>query len=930
MDAHPVSENKSCLSPNTPRTEFLRECGDVYGCQGAVELARSRDLSRLRESTYLDFAGAVPYTDSQLEETLKNLSSRIHFNPHSAIDGSNREEDAARQATLEMCGVSSKTYDVIFTSGATEALRMVGDSFPWLKSSVFAYTQDNHNSVVGIRELALDRGAAAMSGVVRINREGAPEFTQTSEVLRRSPASEPSTDGPHLFAFPLESNFNGARYNPELVNAVSSNGMRMIPPTCTPPSISSDNTTTNQQEGTNGAHFSKNWLVVLDAAKACGTRPPDLRKHPAHFVAISFYKIFGYPTGLGALLVRRDVLGMLRNAYFGGGTLEMVVPNQDIVKRKEGHKGWEHGTSNFLAIAALRTGFDRLQQLGGFGSIDRHACALAKWLSKQMIKLKHSNGSSACDLYHPGAINFAHIDTGDHPDQFDGGGAIVGQGPVVSFNLLASDGSWVGYSEVMRLAELHSIYLRAGRFCNPGACALWMGLQADDFVSHHRTGHVCGDSIDLIDGKPTGAIRASLGWCSTFDDVQKLLWFLENYFVESAQENECWDALHLVEGGQQEASHNGQARKMVPNPRLLSTPNQSQEETRATITENNPNARFTPSLNMLEGGRAISLIERTTGKIGHSASVGETCAISDEGQSAHRPNPWGGVDTGNWRKAGHLKTLVIFPIKSCGAQAVDSWSIDSGGLLYDRHWALLDVQGEILTIGKHPEMACIKPRLDLKTRTLTISHVNRPNSITVSIDQEVEPCSCPTKGSSKDSARQWCSEAISSWLESVLSKKCTLSVFSGSNRNQPKCGVKDGSIQGFSNKGGVSLISTGSVLGLEEKLSLKSRTKPSEDLDMMRFRMNMVVDVGVNSHTEDRWGVFGVGDCRFRKSEGCARCDVVVVNSDLGVKDGKEVLLTLAEYRRDGGRVKFGTICVRESGFRVAVGDPVWIQGSSW
>lgn len=39
------------------------------------------------------------------------------------------------------------------------------------------------------------------------------------------------------------------------------------------------------------------WWVLLDAAKACATHPPDLHSHPADFVALSFYKIFGFPTG---------------------------------------------------------------------------------------------------------------------------------------------------------------------------------------------------------------------------------------------------------------------------------------------------------------------------------------------------------------------------------------------------------------------------------------------------------------------------------------------------------------------------------------------------------------------------------------------------------------------------------------------------------
>jgi molybdenum cofactor sulfurtransferase len=33
------------------------------------------------------------------------------------------------------------------------------------------------------------------------------------------------------------------------------------------------------------------WMVLLDAAKGCGTIPPDLALFPADFVTISFYKV---------------------------------------------------------------------------------------------------------------------------------------------------------------------------------------------------------------------------------------------------------------------------------------------------------------------------------------------------------------------------------------------------------------------------------------------------------------------------------------------------------------------------------------------------------------------------------------------------------------------------------------------------------------
>ena len=45
---------------------------------------------------------------------------------------------------------------------------------------------------------------------------------------------------------------------------------------------------------------------------------------------ISFYKIFGYPTGIGALLVKCSALDMLTKKYFGGGTVDMNLVNQKI------------------------------------------------------------------------------------------------------------------------------------------------------------------------------------------------------------------------------------------------------------------------------------------------------------------------------------------------------------------------------------------------------------------------------------------------------------------------------------------------------------------------------------------------------------------------------------------------------------------------
>jgi hypothetical protein len=47
---------------------------------------------------------------------------------------------------------------------------------------------------------------------------------------------------------------------------------------------------------------------------------------------LSYYKIFGYPTGLGALIARKDALPLLRKRYFGGGTVTISVADGDFVR----------------------------------------------------------------------------------------------------------------------------------------------------------------------------------------------------------------------------------------------------------------------------------------------------------------------------------------------------------------------------------------------------------------------------------------------------------------------------------------------------------------------------------------------------------------------------------------------------------------------
>lgn len=348
------------------KAEFLKTYGEHYGYPGgkkSIEELRDTEFRRLNGLVYLDHAGATLYSESQMQAILEDLTTNLYGNPHSQNDSSVASSDiisSARQQVLAYCNASPKEYKCIFTSGATAALKLVGETFPWSTNSIYSYTMENHNSVLGIREYALNQGATTIAvdieSTEQDSRTPLPEigstgvqklkFRSRQRRYKQIFQDEMSTkDVYHLFAFPSECNFSGTKFDLELVKMIQEgrhvDGMASV---CT-------------SRG--------RWMVLLDAAKGCGTQPPDLSKFPADFVSLSFYKIFGYPTGLGALLVRTDAAQTLQKSYFGGGTVAASIADIDFIRKRESIEQWfEDGTVSFLSAAALRHGFEVINRLG--------------------------------------------------------------------------------------------------------------------------------------------------------------------------------------------------------------------------------------------------------------------------------------------------------------------------------------------------------------------------------------------------------------------------------------------------------------------------------------------------------------------------------------------------------------------------------------
>ena len=385
----------------------------------------------------------------------------------------------------------------MFTSGATGALKLLAELFPWSSHSELRYTVDNHTSVLGMRNVAIGKGAtvravsgsecfqhcelvqasghhekyctsssATAGGQGALIAHAAPPQAATAATPPPPPptatttttATSPPARATHhcLFAFPGESNFSGAKYDLSVVSSCHS--------AC----------------GTFAAPADAKWWVVLDAAKFAATSPLDLHTYKPDFVCLSFYKLFGWPTGLGALLVRRPAQSLLlaNKSYFGGGTVAAASATSTFVALRPGTaEALEDGTVSFLAIPSLLPGLRLLRGLR-MQRIAQHTTALAVHLHSRLSQLRHYNGAPVCTFY--GNWERVASTSGAETPAQRLRRLRHTQGSIVSLNVRQPDGSFVGASEVESVAITRHIQVRTGCVCNPGACQLWLHLSDAD------------------------------------------------------------------------------------------------------------------------------------------------------------------------------------------------------------------------------------------------------------------------------------------------------------------------------------------------------------------------------------------------------------------------------------------------------------------
>ena len=414
---------------------------------------------------YLDYTGAALPARSQLEAQQALVQATVFGNPHSMHAPSRRSTDAieaARASVLRFLDADPDEYVVIFTANTSAAVKLVAESFPFGPGSTLVMSQDNHNSVNGAREYALRR----RSRVRYIGLDGELRLSHPRAML-----PDARRRGPSLFAFPAQSNFSGVKHPLSL--AAEAQRLR--------------------------------YRVLVDAAAYLPSTSLSLRAVRPDFVVMSFYKLFGFPAGVGGLVARREAIAELDRPWFAGGTVDWVSTLHRAHRLRGDAGAFEDGTANFTGIAALGPGLALLESIG-MTAVTEHVGALTALALRLLRARRHRNGHPIFRIYGP--LN------------------MVRRGGTLAFNVLNAGGRVVHYEDIERHAAANGVAIRGGCFCNPGASEAAFGFttpslkrclesnRAIEFSPSRLRGCLGGDV-------PVGALRISVGIANTAADIER-------------------------------------------------------------------------------------------------------------------------------------------------------------------------------------------------------------------------------------------------------------------------------------------------------------------------------------------------------------------------------------------------------------------------
>jgi cysteine desulfurase/selenocysteine lyase len=267
-----------------------------------------------------------------------NVHRGVHFLSQQATD----LHEEAREKVRKFIN-ASKTDEIIFTRGTTEAINLVVDSFGQEfmheGDEVIVSAMEHHSNIVPWQILAAKKGISIK--VIPINDRGELLLDEYEKLF---------TDRTKIVSIAQVSNVLGT------INPVK----QMI----------------------KTAH-DRNIPVLVDGAQSVPHMQVDMQDLDADFFAFSGHKVYG-PTGIGVLYGKEDWLDRLP-PYQGGGEMIQSVSFEKTIFEKLPFK-FEAGTPDYIGTNGLAKAIDYVSALG-MNNIAAHEHELTEYATARLKEI---------------------------------------------------------------------------------------------------------------------------------------------------------------------------------------------------------------------------------------------------------------------------------------------------------------------------------------------------------------------------------------------------------------------------------------------------------------------------------------------------------------------------------------------------------------
>lgn len=264
--------------------------------------------------TYLDNAGAIIPPKELLSSICNEMMNTSYANPHSQGTNSYSDKtismiDQTRLLILSHIHADKDEYDVVFTSNTTSSLSLISQIYPWDDNTCIAYPYNSHTSLLALRAYS-SKAICFPSNVLQNHNINITSISNNdSSTIENNKSNQHSSY--NLLLIPGECNYSGVKANlnhaGELSCTLGEKSMlqsvkgKYIQPSNTQNIIAINHNNNDNKDGyIKDDDNQRPWLWILDASKLSANTEINISQipHKPHFICMSFYKIFGYPTGM--------------------------------------------------------------------------------------------------------------------------------------------------------------------------------------------------------------------------------------------------------------------------------------------------------------------------------------------------------------------------------------------------------------------------------------------------------------------------------------------------------------------------------------------------------------------------------------------------------------------------------------------------------